>query len=160
MKDEGKHDDDDVDDDDEEEDEDDEQVNTTSCKPDDFLPLARERYHPHKALNPVKCKIPKSFINTNHQIQIPLTSCKYYPQKALNLVKYLMLIIVYNIPKKKELEKIQTKYQLSNRSTNHNSKKLQIPPTKKVSIWCQLPNSKYQISPTNWQNTNCRYNTQ
>ena len=30
------------------------QVNTTSCKPDDFLPLARERYHPHKALNPVR----------------------------------------------------------------------------------------------------------
>ena len=33
------------------------QVNTTSCSPDDFLPLARERYHPHKALNPVECHL-------------------------------------------------------------------------------------------------------
>ena len=100
MKDEGKHDDDDVDDDDEEEDEDDEQVNTTSCKPDDFLPLARERYHPHKALNPVKYKTPKSYINSNHQIQIQIQFYKYYPQKAPNLVKYPMLIIVYNTPVK------------------------------------------------------------
>ena len=35
----------------------DSQVNTTSCSPDDFLPLARERYHPHKALNPVECHL-------------------------------------------------------------------------------------------------------
>ena len=51
-------------------DDDDEQVNTTSCKPDDFLPLARERYHPHKALNPVKYKLVKSTENT----KIPLSN--------------------------------------------------------------------------------------
>ena len=58
----GDADDDDEDEEDEEDVEDEdadehEQVNTTSCKPDDFLPLARERYHPHKALNPVRCQI-------------------------------------------------------------------------------------------------------
>ena len=61
----GDADDDDEDEEDEEDEEDvededadeHEQVNTTSCKPDDFLPLARERYHPHKALNPVRCQI-------------------------------------------------------------------------------------------------------
>ena len=64
-KDKDEEDDDEEDDDDEDDDDNDEQVNTTSCKPDDFLPLARERYHPHKALNPVKYKLVKSYENTN-----------------------------------------------------------------------------------------------
>ena len=54
--------------DDEDGDDDDEQVNTTSCKPDDFLPLARERYHPHKALNPVKCQIQNTKVIYRYQL--------------------------------------------------------------------------------------------
>merc|ERR1711872_216666 len=43
-------------------------VNTTSCKPDDFLPLARERYHPHKALNPKLITAPiLPYISRNHR---------------------------------------------------------------------------------------------
>ena len=72
-----EEDDDEEDDDDEDDDDNDEQVNTTSCKPDDFLPLARERYHPHKALNPVKYKLVKSYENTNQQIRIPLKINKF-----------------------------------------------------------------------------------
>merc|ERR1719173_206718 len=46
----------------------DRRVNTTSCKPDDFLPLARERYHPHKALNPKLITAPiLPYISRNHR---------------------------------------------------------------------------------------------
>merc|ERR1712113_247390 len=45
----------------------DRRVNTTSCKLDDFLPLARERYHPHKALNPKLITAPiLPYISRNH----------------------------------------------------------------------------------------------
>jgi len=46
----------------------DRRVNTTSCSPDDFLPLARERYHPHKALNPKLITAPITpYISRNHR---------------------------------------------------------------------------------------------
>jgi len=44
------------------------QVNTTSCQPDDYLPFARERWHPHKALNPLLITAPISpYMSRNHR---------------------------------------------------------------------------------------------
>lgn len=46
----------------------DRKVNTTSCDPDDFLALSRERFHPHKAVNPALYRAPvHPYISRKHR---------------------------------------------------------------------------------------------